>query len=147
MDVTFTGKTILRHEVMANPQFIYVYGDNLQRTGWGGMAGQMRGLPNTIGVATKRKPDNNESSFYTDQDFAAIGRMIYNDVLNVKKKYESGNYIKIVIPTGIGSGRAKMPTKCPKLYRWLIDCLNRLAWNNLVTLDELDSALWSVIIE
>ncbi len=55
-------KYITRTIVQENPDILYVFGDNMTGTGYGGQAAQMRGEVNAVGVPTKWRPDNNEGS-------------------------------------------------------------------------------------
>jgi hypothetical protein len=45
------------------PDSYFVFGDNLERWGYGGAA-KLRDHPNAIGFITKKFPDNRDSSFY-----------------------------------------------------------------------------------
>lgn len=45
---------IYRADLAMNPKVLYVFGDNLERKGFGGQAYEMRGEPNAFGIATKR---------------------------------------------------------------------------------------------
>jgi hypothetical protein len=48
---------------------IFLFGDNMQRTGLGGQAKEMRNEPNAFGVPTKWKPTMQDDAFFTDDDF------------------------------------------------------------------------------
>ncbi len=61
MNVT---KSFLRQ----NPDYIFVFGDNLKRKGYGGAA-KLRDEPNTFGFITKKAPNNNEGSFYKPDEY------------------------------------------------------------------------------
>jgi hypothetical protein len=47
---------ITRKDLRENPDKRYVFGDNVERRGYGGQAKEMRGEPNAIGVVTKWAP-------------------------------------------------------------------------------------------
>lgn len=93
---------------------VYLFGDNLERKGFGGQAKEMRGEPNSIGIPTKKSPNNNPGSFFTDEE--------YDD--NVKSIDEAFKNIPVdkivVIPSnGIGTGLAQLDKKAPKTFRYL----------------------------
>jgi hypothetical protein len=46
-------KFIRRQDLRNNRDKFYVFGDNMQRIGYGGQARDMRGEPNAIGAVTK----------------------------------------------------------------------------------------------
>lgn len=62
-EVSITEQYLIEH-----PNEIFVFGDNLLRTGYGGAAA-LRDLPNTYGFVTKKKPDNNDDSFYRPDEY------------------------------------------------------------------------------
>ena len=47
---------ITREYVRANPDKIFLFGDNLEQRGLGGQAAAMRGEPNAVGIPTKKRP-------------------------------------------------------------------------------------------
>lgn len=55
----------------ANPNIIFVFGDNLKRTGHGGAAA-LRDHKNAYGFITKKSPDNRDSSFYRPDEYAEV---------------------------------------------------------------------------
>ena len=55
-----------------HPEYVFVFGDNLQRWGKGGAA-VCRDEPNAYGFITKKAPNNNDSSFYRpDEEYLQI---------------------------------------------------------------------------
>ena len=50
---------------------IFVFGDNLTRSGYGGAA-KLRDELNTYGFITKRAPDNDDASFYKPDEYKSI---------------------------------------------------------------------------
>jgi len=125
MIVTRTTHIIKRAEVKANSDILYLFGDNLRRTGLGGQAKEMRYEPNTIGIVTKKYPSNSESSFMTDDEFADNRVRIAEDIQKVKDAWATGKYKSITIPL-IGIGLAKLPEKAPSTYQFLIEQLDSL---------------------
>ena len=57
---------ITREIVQANPDKIFLFGDNLLRVGLGGQAGATRGEPNAVGIPTKKTPAGDEAASFTD---------------------------------------------------------------------------------
>lgn len=60
---------ITREMVRANRDKLFLFGDNLERRGYGGQAAAMRGEPNAIGIPTKKTPTNKAGAFFTDLEF------------------------------------------------------------------------------
>ena len=55
----------------SNPDSYFVFGDNLERWGYGGAA-KLRDHPHAIGFITKKFPDNEESSFYKPEEYSSV---------------------------------------------------------------------------
>lgn len=109
---------IYRIDLRNNPDVLYVFGDNVDRKGLGGQAGDMRGEPNAVGVATKWSPSMRESSFFDDSDYERISKIIDTDFEPLFKAALKEK--TIILPAdGLGTGLSEMPTRCPKLYRLL----------------------------
>ena len=51
-------KWITRSFVREHRDHIFLFGDNLARSGFGGQAAQMRAEPNAIGLPTKKLPSS-----------------------------------------------------------------------------------------
>lgn len=107
-------KHITRDIVRANPEKIFLFGDNLLRRGYGGQAKEMRDEPNAIGIPTKKKPSSARGSFFTDNEFD----------YNIKVINKAFNMIPedctVVIPlAGIGTGYAKLKEKAPLTFEYL----------------------------
>ena len=106
---------VYREDLQNNPDVLYVFGDNLLRIGMGGQAGQMRGEPNAVGVATKRGPTMQETNFFRDEDFEWNKRIIQQDTALIKYHLLRGGVV--VVPSdGIGTGLSEMPIRCPKTF-------------------------------
>ena len=103
--------------VKANPHKLYVFGDNLLKTGNGGQA-VIRDLPNTYGIPTKREPRTGKGAYFSDAKDEAVALSIAMICLNTI--YNNGVFEAIVFPTkGIGTGRAHMKSKSPMLYKMM----------------------------
>lgn len=108
-------KFIYREDVQSNPNWVYVFGDNLVCSGMGGQAKEMRYEKNSFGIPTKRLPSSSEKSFFTDQpdEVTAVLREIYN--LSYLLSYEELE--GVVWPAdGIGTGLAEMEVRSPKIF-------------------------------
>ncbi|MGI8543293.1 MAG: DUF488 family protein, N3 subclade, partial [Aridibacter sp.] len=105
---------ITREDVRINKDKIFLFGDNLAGKGFGGQAKEMRGEENSRGIPTKKAPNNNHGSFFTDKEFA----------VNIKAVDEAFGKIPpnktIVIPkAGIGTGLAKLAENAPQTFAYL----------------------------
>lgn len=108
-------KYITRKQLQAEPEKLFVFGDNLIRRGYGGQAKEMRGEPNAVGIPTKKLPLMTPNAFFTDNDFNIF-------LENVKEHEEILRNFKgtIVWPYyGIGTGRAILKTKAPLIYKYI----------------------------
>ena len=113
-------KMIYRADLRANPDTLYVFGDNEQRVGNGGQAGEMRGEPNAIGVATL--------SFehpWGDHDFLHQAAVIDADLAPVVAALLLGQ--EVVLPLdGIGTGIAQLRERSPGTFEHL-----QIRWRQL----------------
>jgi hypothetical protein len=101
-------------DVKANPNKIYVFGDNMIRRGTGGQA-QIRNNPNAMGITTKIFPTNDDNAFMSDSDFASNKSFIDKDIAKIKADGRT-----VVLPKdGLGTGLAKLKEKAPKTYAYL----------------------------
>jgi len=103
---------IMRSDLVNNPDVTYIFGDNEERQGLGGQAKEMRGQPNSVGVATKRLPSQMDDSYWTDDHAAHNLTVMYNDLYPVFEGLLQGK--PVVIPSdGIGTGLSELPTRAP----------------------------------
>ena len=134
-------KMIYRTDIQANPDVLYVFGDNLDRQGTGGQAKEMRGEPNSFGIATKRSISHKypDDYFFDYQD----------DVIGILEKefdrleeelscmatergdpigYITSNYYKaVVIPTdGLGTGLSRLPKYAPNALKYIEQRIEKL---------------------
>ena len=106
------------------PHALFVYGDNNVHKGEGGQA-IIRNLPNIIGIPTKKYPSNHPDAFYSDIDYVANIRNIDNAINSIILRSKSYKYV--VLPEdGFGTGLARLPTKAPKTYNYLLESIDRL---------------------
>jgi hypothetical protein len=109
-------KFITRKDLRANPNTLYVFGDNMQRVGMGGQAKHMRGEPNAVGIPTKWAPGMTNADFFSDEDFhcKAVAVAIMEGFAKLMKHMMLGG--NVIFPEdGIGSGLSELPTRAPKI--------------------------------
>jgi hypothetical protein len=109
-----TQKFISRQDLKNNPDKLYLFGDNLEKTGLDGQAKEMRGEPNALGIPTKKKPSMDKDSFFTDDEYE-------ENTLYINEAFDSiPEGRTIVIPEdGFGTGLAKLKEKAPKTFEYL----------------------------
>lgn len=103
----------------ANPENIYVFGDNLLRRGTAGQA-VIRGEPNAFGIPVKRGPAILPSAFFSDQpdELQALLKAL-------RELYSLSRTKTIVFPVaGIGTGLAGMAAYSPEAYRQMTSILS-----------------------
>lgn len=109
---------VYRKDLKANPDVLYLFGDNLQRVGLGGQAREMRGEENAVGVATKRAPGMREGDFFSDADYDEVTPIIYRDIYRARWHHLGGG--AVVIPLdGLGTGLSELPQRAPRIYAYL----------------------------
>lgn len=118
-------KFIYREDLQANPDILYVFGDNVVRKGLGGQAGAMRGERNAIGVATKFTPTTGSNAFFSDQEFEQNVKIIEADLKPVVYALEHGDIVIFPLD-GLGTGLSELPTRAPKTDAYLKDRIKAL---------------------
>ncbi len=115
-----------RKEVAKDTEKVYLFGDNTadRATKYVPSKTQavIRGLDNAIGIDTKKNRGTGKDSYFTDKDFDEFKDQVDKAIQTAK---DSGK--TIVIPKdGIGTGKAMLAKKAPKLYKYLTEELNKL---------------------
>lgn len=106
---------IYRQDLKANPNCLYVFGDNFQRYGLGGQAKEMRGEKNAIGVATLESP----GEFWNEDRVARQCAVLDNDFAPVFEELRIGR--TVIFPLdGIGTGLADLRRQSPTTFAYLI---------------------------
>lgn len=124
-----------RDEVANTSNKVFLFGDNTNdrvNTKYIPSSTQavIRGLPNAIGIDTKKDRGTNPTSYFTDADFAQFKKQV-DDAIQTAKN--SGKII--VLPAdGIGTGKAMLREKAPRLFEYLQSELNKLSNHDLVNL-------------
>ena len=108
-------KHITRAMLKAEPEKLFVFGDNIHRKGYGGQAKEMRDEPNAVGIPTKVYPSMDEGAFFIDEDFPVFVARAAKDFLRL-----SQHIGPIVWPKdGIGTGRAQLKERAPKIWFYI----------------------------
>ncbi len=117
-------------DVMKSPSKFFVFGDNCERWGKGGQA-LIRDQRNSIGLRTKKKPDNLSSSFFNDLEYQKNCQLILEDILTIKEKQLNGSVI-VLSKNGYGTGLAKLSERSPETFNYLNESLkNFLHFDNV----------------
>lgn len=105
------------NDIKVSENKIFIFGDNDMRIGKGGQA-IIRDLYNTIGIRTKKEPNNYSRSFYTDIEYDKNILKIKADIDNIVKKYSDG-YTIVFSNGGYGTGLARLNEKAPLTFKYL----------------------------
>lgn len=125
-----------RDEVSKQTDKVFLFGDNTDdrlNTNYIPKSTQavIRGLPNAIGIDTKKDRRTSNNSYFTDTDFDSFKIQVDNAI---QKAIDSGR--TIVIPAdGIGTGKAQLKERAPKLFAYLQEELNRLQEMSTMPID------------
>lgn len=113
-----TERFITRAMLKAEPDTLFVFGDNLERRGLGGQAKEMRGEPNAVGIPTKRAPGMHPVDFFTDRDLDAYLDARFAALTRLDFHLEAGG--SVVLPAdGLGTGRARLKQTAPAIWQQL----------------------------
>ncbi|RCK34586.1 hypothetical protein TH24_20540 [Thalassospira xiamenensis] len=105
---------ITREMLRAEPDVLFVFGDNLARRGKGGQAAAMRGEPNAVGIPTKIRPSMDDNAFFSNEDFEKWKAASIEDWRKLFAHVRAGG--KVVWPSaGIGTDRARLNEKAPEI--------------------------------
>lgn len=85
----------------SHPEAVFVFGDNLLRRGTAGAA-KLRHHKQSLGVITKKYPDNKDSSFYTPEEY----RIIFEAEFGALKRRILAHPRKTYYISQLGSGLA-----------------------------------------
>lgn len=118
-------KCIKREDLKLNREWLFVFGDNLARRGYGGQAKEMRGEINAIGIPTKIAPGMNQEDFFRNHhwfDFLNSAIPAF-DIIEEALKQGRG----VVIPLdGIGTGLARLKETAPMLFGYIEGRIQKL---------------------
>ena len=119
-------KQLYTQQLISNlPNDLFVFGDNMSRTGFGGQAKAVRGFFNAIGIPTKWAPSNMTASYFSDKDYAFVAPVIYGDFRKVELYL--GQEKRVWLPAdGIGTGLADLRNKAPSILQLINSEITRL---------------------
>lgn len=113
--------------VRAHPDTLFVFNDNMQRSGGAPLAREIRGEPNAVGIPTKREPANREGSYFnnSDLDDPAVRGAIHAALDRLQEHLDNGG--NVVLPAeGIGVGLSGLKDHAPLIYRMVNGRLQEL---------------------
>lgn len=113
------SKFITREYVRSNPDKLFLFGDNLERRGFGGQAAAMRGEPHAIGIPTKKSPSNTEGAFFNDDEFELNKAAIDEAFARVQTAITEANQTIVIPADGLGTGRAQLDKRAPRTFAYL----------------------------
>lgn len=116
-------KFISRDFVRAHPDWRFVFGDNLARSGHGGQAGAMRGEPNAIGVSTKYAPGCGGADYFNNSQ--ACVEHVCRD-LDMVESVLIARIIVVWPLDGIGTGLSEWRTRAPRLLAEVDNWLRKM---------------------
>ncbi len=116
---------ITREDVRINRDRIFLFGDNLTERGFGGQAKEMRGEQNSVGIPTKKEPNNKPTSFFTDREFVENKKAIDKAFGKIPSDKT------IVIPkAGLGTGLAQLSLNAPRTFEYLNERFAEIGFDN-----------------
>lgn len=118
-------------EIIANPDKIYVFGDNEARKGKGGQAKPCRDKPNTLGIRTKKTPGYMKDGtfpphmYWHDDTYLKNVALVTEDFKKVEKLLKNG--VTCVFPLdGFGTGLAELKRNAPRTLDFIDRCTKYL---------------------
>ncbi len=118
-----------RDQAELNPDYLFLFGDNIidyinvyqPRS----TQAVIRGLPNALGVITKKNRSTHETAYFNDDDTESFKYWL--DKTWNKLQEMLPNYRVIILPqNGIGTGAAKLQEKSPKCWELLQQFINKV---------------------
>lgn len=115
-----------RLDLRGHPDWLYLFGDNEKRRGFGGQAATCRGEPNAVGIATKRWPGHTMGAYWNNADFDRVKPIIDADFAPAFEHAKAGGTL-VCAADGLGTGAAQLPQRAPRIFRYIEDKLAELA--------------------
>ena len=116
---TFVGHWT-REDAKNNPNWLFIFADNDEqfcKSEEGGGQAILRGMPNAMGIPTKKSKE----AYYTDEEIKLNKARITLALELIRRELETNLSLDaMVIPEeGFGTGWAELDTRAPKTYKWL----------------------------
>lgn len=118
---------ITREYVRANRTKLFLFGDNLERRGFGGQAAAMRGEPNAIGIPTKKSPSYRDDAFFSDDEFEKNKASIDAAFAEIMRAITDSIRVIVIPSDGLGTGRAQLERRAPRTFAHLQKRLTEIA--------------------
>lgn len=116
-----TTHKITRKEVRENADTTYyVFGDNMVRHGFGGLAKEVRNERNSVGIPTKHFPSREARAYFTDE--VMNSREIMGEIDGAIRKIDwllKAGYDIVIPEDGVGTGLSELPERAPQLYNYI----------------------------
>jgi hypothetical protein len=119
-----------RAQLQAQPNDLFAWGDNLARVGGrnnprSGQAFACRDEPNAVGIPTKLRPSMDDNAFFSDRDFDRAKAAFDEGFFRMADHIAAGGTV-IWPADGIGTGRAELAKRAPRIWAYLERCRERL---------------------
>ena len=122
-ETVYVADTYTLDLVRSAPNVIFVFGDNVARSGCGGQA-IIRHEPNAFGIRTKYRPSNDATAFF-GHHLAKEMKFIADDIFDLHTLSIDGK--SICFPAaGLGTGRAQLKEKAPAVWKFMQEHLKFL---------------------
>jgi len=118
---------ITREYVRANRDKLFLFGDNLERRGFGGQAAAMRREPNAIGIPTKKSPSYRDDAFFSDDEFEQNKASIDAAFAEIMRAITDSIRVIVIPSDGLGTGRAQLERRAPRTFAHLQKRLTEIA--------------------
>lgn len=120
---------LTRDHVKANPALLFIFGENTRFAGKEGLAPNMRGEPNAVGIPVKWRDGTDDAAFFSEADWnddeKAIKQGVILTVDRIAKIKHTGR--DVVFPEdGFGAGLEELSYRTPSMFAWLMDKLTHL---------------------
>lgn len=119
-----------REQLQSQPDALFAWGDNLARYGGknnpkSGQAFACRDEPNAVGIPTKLLPSMKEDAFFTDGDYDRAKAAFDEGFIRMANHLAAGG--TVIWPSdGIGTGRAELAKRAPRVWAYLERSRERL---------------------
>ena len=113
----------IREDAENNPDFTFLFGDNIidYLNSYVPKSTQavIRGLPNAIGIVTKKNRGTHETSYFCDDDFESFKYWLDKQMNKLQTLINTQNVVLILPENGIGTGKAMLKEKSSKCWELL----------------------------